>query len=226
MENNMEEEIKAKTYDFSKVKGISDKQLKEHYELYKGYVNNTNKIFKELNTLQDFTDANTTYSKIRSLMLGQSYAVDGVKLHQLYFENLSGNNNIPFGEVLALIKRDFGSYDRWEKLFKAAALSMRGWTVLAIDPIDGRLHIYGSDAHDVGSIWNACPILVLDVYEHAYFIDFGIDRKKYLEAFMKNIDWAVINKRIDECNKKLNRNRDKDLLWDFCPIYNNIYNRR
>lgn len=189
-------EISAKKFNFKSIKGLSMNQLMQHYKLYEGYVNKTNEIWSEMNKIEDFSASNTTYSPVRSLMLGQSYALNGVKLHELYFENMCGSGKGIPGEILKMIKRDFGSYERWLEFFKSAGMSVRGWVVLGIDDIDGKLHIYGLDTHDEGSIWRGWPILVLDVYEHAYMIDFGIDRKKYIDVFIENINWDVVNKRV------------------------------
>lgn len=192
----MNKDIIPKKFNFNDIEGISLSQLKQHYELYEGYVNKLNEIWDILDERKEIKDANSTYSKMRSLQLGQSYALNGVKLHELYFENLGGNKNKPFGKVLDTIEHEFGSYDFFSERFKNVGSSVRGWVVLAIDSKDNKLHIFGSDAHDVGSIWIAHPILVMDVYEHAYMIDFGIDRKKYMDIFMKNINWNVVNNRL------------------------------
>ncbi|MFD3157647.1 superoxide dismutase [Haloimpatiens sp. FM7330] len=188
--------ILPKKFNFNNVKGISKNQLEQHYKLYEGYVRKTNEIWKESEELNDFKGSNTTYSKVRSLKLGESYALDGVKLHELYFENMNCKSNIPYGHIMKLIERDFGSYERFVKYFISVGMAMRGWCVLTIEPLDEKLHIIGQDAHDVGSIWMSNPLLVLDVYEHAYMIDFGINRLEYINIFMKNINWKVVNSRL------------------------------
>lgn len=177
--------------------GFSKKQIEEHYQLYLGYVNKTNEVRQKLETA-DRSTANATYSELRSLKLGEDYAWDGVKLHEWYFENLGGKGGAPTGHVASLIRRDFESIERWEADFKATGLAFRGWAVLAYDMHDKCLHNYGSDAHDVGIIWCAMPLLVLDVYEHAYMIDYGIKRAAYIDAFLKNVDWEVVNHRLHE----------------------------
>lgn len=217
-----ENRIASKKFDFSSIKGISANQLEQHYKLYDGYVKRVNQIWNILDQTSDFNDPNTTFSDIRSLKLGESYALDGVKLHELYFENLTGLNTIPHGPVLELINRDYGSFERFIKRLKDVALAMRGWAILAIDNTDNKLHIFGLDAHDVGAIWMACPILALDVYEHAYMIDFGIDRKKYIDIFIKNIDWNVVNNRLMGCSSFSVASQKKSLkrsLYDCYPTY-------
>lgn len=212
--------IIPKKFNFNKVDGISINQLNQHYKLYEGYVSKLNEIWGILDQNIIYKNPNSTYSKIRSLKLGESYSLDGVKLHELYFENLGGGNNKPFGEVLKLINRDFNSYETFIKRFKNIGLSMRGWVVLAIDPIDDRLHIFGSDAHDVGAIWNSYPLLIMDVYEHAYMIDFGINKKDYIDIFIENINWNVVNKRLaDYYNIKIHKNKN----FNYYPNYFRYY---
>lgn len=187
--------LKPEIFDFSSVSGISAKQLDEHYKLYAGYVNKLNQIWSVQYVPSDFADSNATYSKMRSLKLGETYALDGVKLHNLYFENMTGGSSIPYGPVLNAIANEFSSYENFISCFTDVGLSMRGWVILSIDSIDNKFHIIGSDSHDTGAIWMSHPILVMDVYEHAYFMDFGSDRKKYISTFIKNINWKVLNKR-------------------------------
>ncbi|HDI3057188.1 TPA: superoxide dismutase [Clostridium botulinum] len=188
--------IVAKKYPFDNVKGISLKQLTEHYKLYDGYVNMINKIWSIPNNSKDFKDSNATFSKLRCIKLGESYALDGVKLHELYFQNMT-SGHIPInGPILDKILEDFNSVENFTELFKETGKSMRGWVVLGIDPLDKKLHILGSDSHDNGAIWLAYPLLVMDVYEHAYFMDFGTDKGKYMDAFLQNVNWNLINNRL------------------------------
>lgn len=190
--------IKPKTYDFKSIKGISMKQLEEHYKLYTGYVNKLNEIWNTPYTPNNFTDSNATYSKMRSLKLGETYSLDGIKLHNLYFENITGGCTTPYGPICEAILNQFSSYDSFISYLTNVGLSMRGWVVLSIDSMDNKLHIIGSDSHDTGAVWLSYPILVMDVYEHAYFLDFGTDRKKYISAFIQNINWSVLNKRFQK----------------------------
>jgi len=180
-----------------RMEGISERQIEEHYNvLYKGYVNKLNEIRAKLPDI-DRSKANQTYSDHRAAKVGETFAVNGVRLHEDYFGNLGGSGGRANGRILELIERDFGSYEAWEADFKATGIAVRGWAVLAYDWHDHRLHNYGQDAHDAGAIWSAMPLLVLDVYEHAYFIDYGTKRAPYIEAFMKNVDWDVVNQRAE-----------------------------
>lgn len=190
--------LKPKVFDFSSVKGISKKQLDEHYKLYVGYVSKVNEIWNIPYIPADFTNSNATYSKMRSLKLGETYSLGGVKLHNLYFENMTGGNNIPSGPLANAIKSQFSSYENFISYLTDVGLAMRGWVNLCIDPLDNKLHIIGSDAHDTGVVWLSYPILTMDVYEHAYFMDFGTDKKKYISTFIQNINWDVLNNRLQK----------------------------
>ncbi|TCO73827.1 superoxide dismutase [Marinisporobacter balticus] len=196
--------IVPQKFNFQSVEGISKNQLTQHYQLYKGYVEKINLIWRKLKE-EKFTKPNTTYSPYRCLKLGESYALNGVKLHELYFGNLGGDKNKAYGNLLEKIKKDFESFENWRQDFLDAGKSSRGWVVVAFDLIDGQIRNYLCDAHDQGGIWNSLPILVLDVYEHAYMIDFGIDRNKYLNVFMQNIDWEVCEDRYNKILRHLQK---------------------
>ncbi|QZY53627.1 superoxide dismutase [Crassaminicella profunda] len=212
--------ITPKKFDFRSIEGISRKQLNEHYQLYKGYVKKINLIWRKLKE-EKFIDPNTTYSPYRCLKLGESYALNGVKLHELYFGNLGGRKNKPYGKLLEKIEKDFGSYKNWEKDLLDAGKSARGWVVTAYDLMDDKIRNYLCDGHDQGGIWNALPILVLDVYEHAYMIDFGIDREKYLDIFIKNINWEICEKRYGEILRHVNRPRPRPYPMPMPYFFNN-----
>ncbi|KXZ39416.1 superoxide dismutase, Fe-Mn family [Alkalithermobacter thermoalcaliphilus JW-YL-7 = DSM 7308] len=208
----MKRYLNAKVFDFDQVKGISKNQLLQHYTLYEGYVQKINQIWDELENEENYKDESATYSKIRSLKLGESFALNGVKLHELYFENLGGKNTKPYGQILELINRKYGSYELFKEKFKSIGLAVRGWVVLAIQL--NNLYMFGSDAHDVGAIWSAYPLLVMDVYEHAYMIDFGVNRKQYIDEFFKNINWKIVNERLHSYNNLFNIKKTNDKLYN------------
>lgn len=210
--------MKPEVFNFNSVKGISQRQLNEHYKLYVGYVNILNQIWNTDYTPQNYTDSNSTYSKMRSLKLGETYALNGVKLHDLYFKNMTGGNTTPHGPVLNSIINQFSSYNNFLSYLTNVGLSMRGWAVLSIDSLDNKFHIIGSDLHDKGSVWISYPILVMDVYEHAYFMDFGTNKKEYISTFIKNINWTVVNKRFQKylhLMQLLNMNRNRYIPYEF-----------
>lgn len=177
-----------------KMDGISEKTMTEHYKLYEGYIKKYNEIMQKLSALtdEDYAAANQIYSVIRELKMELTFAVGGVKNHEIYFGHLGGKGGKPEGELLAQIEKDFGSYENWEKDLKATAIGARGWVWLAWDQDYGYLFNYLGDAQNTFPVWNATPILALDTYEHAYFIDYGVARAKYVEAFLKNLDWNVV----------------------------------
>lgn len=175
--------------------GISKRQIDEHHDiLYKGYVNKLNEIETKVSEA-NLAEANATFSLIRELKKEEVFALNAIKLHEGYFENLRANGSAISSDVLDLLKEDFGSYEQWEAEFKALGLAARGWVVLAYDWDDRKLKNYLSDIHSDG-VWSASPLLILDVYEHAYFLDQGTARKAYIEAFMKNVDWDVVAQRV------------------------------
>lgn len=179
--------------------GISRKTHEEHYKLYQGYVNKTNEIRKALAALtsDDFAKGNQTYSLIRSLKVDYTFALGGVKNHELYFENIGGGGSEPSSELRQALMRYFGSFERWQEDLKATGMAARGWVWLAYDHDDGTLFNYIGDAQNTFPVWNATPILALDTYEHAYYYDFQTARAKYLDAFIQAIDWAVVNARYE-----------------------------
>ncbi len=177
------------------VPGISKEQISGHYEvLYKGYCKKINEITTKLKTT-DIEGANATYHPFRELKREEVFTTNATRLHEGYFDSLGGDGEIE-GKIEDWIAEDFGSFESWKKEFAALGMSARGWVVLAYDFTDGRLHSYLSDIHSDG-VWSAAPLLVLDVYEHAYFTDYGTGRKSYIEAYFKNIDWSEVNQKIE-----------------------------
>jgi len=172
--------------------GISLKMIQEHFKLYQGYVKKTNEIQEKIKSA-DKSEANGVFSYIGELKRQETFAVNGMKLHEVYFGHLGGDGKLA-GILVKMIEKDFGSLDSWKEDMIATGISSRGWAVLAFDFKDNRLHNYGCDAHNVGAVWGAVPVIVLDVYEHAYFMDYGVNRKDYLNSFFKNLDWEFANK--------------------------------
>jgi Fe-Mn family superoxide dismutase len=177
--------------------GISRASVEAHYKLYEGYVNKRNEILRRLSDV-DLSAANQVYSEVRALKVELSFAVGGIKNHEIYFEHLGGDGGEPGSIVADLIKRDFGSYADWRADLKATGMGGRGWAWTAYDWDEGRLFNYIGDTQNTFPIWNATPLVALDVYEHAYFLDFQTDRGSYIDAFFDNLDWTVVN---DWCSK-------------------------
>jgi Fe-Mn family superoxide dismutase len=172
--------------------GISRETIEAHYKLYQGYVNKRNEILGKLGEV-DLASANQVYSDLRSLKVDLSFAIGGIKNHEIYFEHLGGPGGDPAGIFGDLVKRDFGSVADWKADLKATGMGGRGWAWAAYDWDEGRLFNYIGDAQNTFPVWNATPLVALDVYEHAYFIDFGTDRAGYIDAFLENLDYDVVN---------------------------------
>jgi len=179
--------------------GISKRTMEEHYKLYQGYVNKANEILDKLASLdKDPAKANPTYSEIRVLKVELTRALGGIKNHEIYFDHLGGPGGKPEGPILQMIERDFGSFEEWQKDLKATGIAARGWAWLAYDWDTGKLFNYIGDEQNTYPVWNATPILALDVFEHAYFIDFGTNKAAYIDAFFRNLDWHAVTKRAEQ----------------------------
>jgi superoxide dismutase, Fe-Mn family len=172
--------------------GISREAVEAHYKLYEGYVSKRNEILGKLAGV-DLSAGNQVYSEVRALKVELSFAVGGVKNHEIYFEHLGGEGGDPSGLIGDLIERDFGSVDDWRADLKATGMAGRGWAWTAYDWDEGRLFNYIGDAQNTFPIWNATPLVALDVYEHAYFLDYRTDRASYIDAFFDNLDWTTVN---------------------------------
>lgn len=175
--------------------GISRKTHEEHHKLYEGYVKKVNEIRGKLAALgtPDAAKANATYSDIRELKVEYTFALGGVKNHELYFGHLGGKGGEPTGPIGDLIKTAFGSYENWKADLKATGIAARGWVWLAHDHTDGSLFNYIGDSQNAFPVWHATPLLGLDVYEHAYYFDFQTARAKHIDAFFEVIDWDTVN---------------------------------
>jgi superoxide dismutase, Fe-Mn family len=172
--------------------GISRAAVEAHYKLYEGYVAKRNEILQRLAEV-DLSAANQVYSEVRALKVDLSFAIGGVKNHEIYFAHLGGGGGNPDGAIAELIERDFGGADAWRADLKASGMAGRGWAWTAYDWDEQRLFNYVGDAQNTFPIWNAAPLVALDVYEHAYFLDYQTDRGSYIEAFFGNLDWDVVN---------------------------------
>ena len=182
-------ELKQALYELD---GISRASVEAHYKLYQGYVNKRNEILGKLEAV-DLAAANQVYSDLRALKVDLSFAIGGIKNHELYFEHLGGSGGDPDGSIGELIRRDFGSAEAWRADLKATGMAGRGWAWTAYDWDERRLFNYVGDAQNSFPIWNATPLVALDVYEHAYFLDYQTDRASYIDAFLANLDWDVVN---------------------------------
>jgi superoxide dismutase, Fe-Mn family len=194
-----EEKMAYTAKDYTKLIGMevfSETLLKNHFTLYQGYVTNTNKLVDILG--QMLKEGKTGTPEYAELKRRFGWEFNGMRLHEYYFENLGGKSALDKASSLSKkITEDFGSYESWEKDFKATG-SMRGigWTVLYQDTMGGKLYNFWINEHDVSHPAGCNPVLILDVFEHAFMIDYGLKRADYIEAFFKNIDWKAAAGRI------------------------------
>lgn len=184
--------------DYSRLKGMpgfSDQALDIHFGLYEGYVNNTNKLLERLDSqLKNGQTATPEYAELKRRL---GWEFDGMRLHEYYFEALDGNGRPDEnGGLEKELEKNFGSLDKWQEDFSAVG-KMRGigWAALYQDVEAGKLINFWINEHNAGHPAGLNPILVLDVFEHAFVPDYGTDKAGYIEAFMKNLDWNVIEKR-------------------------------
>lgn len=131
----------------------------------------------------------------RELGRVQSEKANSVILHELYFAGMRADGGPPKESLKdALVKR-FGSLDRWRMDLEMCAMAANGWAMLAAHPLNGRLYHVVSDAHDVGPLWLARPLVLIDMYEHAYYVDYRNDKGAYVKAWFERIDWAEAERR-------------------------------
>ena len=184
--------------------GISGNQIQQHFTLYEGYVKKLAEVREKLENIseEELKSANQSYSQLRSLKVAETFAMNGITLHEDYFGNLGGEGTKTGDRVEHEIKKEFGSVETFKNNFAACGMAVRGWVMLVWNHFTNKLELVGSDIHDTGSIWRATPILIMDVYEHAYMIDYGVKRPPYIEAFMKNIDWNEVAKRLEGVTAK------------------------
>jgi Fe-Mn family superoxide dismutase len=176
--------------------GFSDALLKNHFTLYQGYVTNTNKeldILEQL--LKEGKSATPEYAELKRRL---GWEFNGMRLHEFYFDNLGGRTPLDADSNLAKkLVDNFGSIDAWDKDFRATgAMRGIGWAVLYQDSVEGKLINFWINEHDEGHPAGCIPILVMDVFEHAYMLDFGLKRADYIDAFFKSIDWEVAEARL------------------------------
>jgi Fe-Mn family superoxide dismutase len=176
--------------------GFSETLLKNHFTLYQGYVTNTNKVLDTLDQISK--DGKTATPEFAELKRRLGWEFNGMRLHEYYFENLGGKSGVDKnGKLAKKVVESFGSYEAWEKDFRATgAMRGIGWVVLYQDIVSGRLINFWVNEHDVSHPAGCVPLLIMDVFEHAFMIDYGLKRADYIEAFFKNIDWSAVESRI------------------------------
>lgn len=178
--------------------GFSETLLKNHFTLYEGYVKNTNKASEALNKLEK---ASPEYAEVKRRF---GWEFNGMRLHEYYFGNMKkgGSELDKDSELFKNLKDDFSSYDNWAEDFKAVG-GMRGigWVIFYHDPLNKRFFNVWINEHDVGHLAGGTPLLVLDVFEHAFVLDYGLKKADYIEAFFKAIDWGEVTERFSKSKK-------------------------
>jgi superoxide dismutase, Fe-Mn family len=190
---------KPKQFKLSGLKGISDRTLEMHFSLYEGYVKNTNTLTErllEITRNKKASEKDPAYTEL-TRRLGFEYG--GMVLHEYYFENLAPNGKGALGsEFKDAFEKSFGSFENWRADF-AAVGGMRGvgWAILYQDPVAQQLSNHWITLHHVGVPSGFKPILVMDVWEHAYLLDYKpSERNNYVDAFFSNINWDVVQRRL------------------------------
>jgi Fe-Mn family superoxide dismutase len=187
----------AKTYTLQ-LEAISAEQLEQHYKLYQGYVTQTNTLNDKITELR--AAGKTGTPEFNELRRRFGFEYDGMRLHEYYFGNMTAQSGpVPAnGKLATLLTEEFGSVEVWEKDFRATgAMRGIGWAILYQDPCTGRLQNFWITDHEFGHPAGFTPILVMDVWEHAYCVDWKpTERPKYIDAFFKHIDWAAVEARL------------------------------
>ena len=198
--NQRKSPIPYRAEDFSHLigmPGFSEKLLKMHFTLYQGYVKNTNYLLSELSRMIDEGKGKSYEFGALKRRLGWEF--DGMKLHEYYFSNLGGSKPLnPQSELYKTLSDQYGDFETWKQDFiDTGTMRGIGWVILYRDPKSGRLANTWINEHDVGHLSGGSLLLVLDVWEHAYITQYGLNRAKYIEVFFNNIDWDEVNQRYE-----------------------------
>lgn len=187
------------------MQGFSETLLKNHFTLYQGYVKNANKLLDEaIELCKDNRTETPDYAELKRRL---GWEFNGMRLHELYFGNLGGkspvNKNGAFARILT---RDFGSIEAWEKDFRGTGM-MRGigWSILYQDTTNGKLINFWINEHDTGHPAGCNPLLIMDVFEHAFMTDYQLKRADYIEAFMKNVNWTIVKNRLEQFEQAMKK---------------------
>jgi superoxide dismutase, Fe-Mn family len=193
----------SKNYDhlLGGLKGFSDALLQNHFTLYAGYVTNTNQLADAMNvSLKEGKAETAEYAELKRRF---GWEFNGMRLHEYYFENIArgGGSLDPKSGLFQKITESFGSYESWERDFKAVgAMRGIGWAGLYFDGRARRLFNVWINEHDGGHLSGAAPLLLMDVFEHAFMMDYGVKRADYIEAFFGVLDWGVVFRRWTEAS--------------------------
>lgn len=190
----MAKEIRNYKHLLGKLEGISDPQLEAHFGLYEGYVKKMNEIEEKLEKT-DKSLSNYSFGEYSELKRRYSVPYMGSYLHEMYFDNLIANGS-PSQKFEELAKTSFGSFDGWKQDAKATGLAVPGWVLTCLETTSGKLKNLQIMEHHIGFLVNHIPVLVLDTWEHAFFLDHKANRGAYIDVFFKNINWDIVNERL------------------------------
>lgn len=181
------------------IKGLSDQLLNNHFMLYQGYVTNTNKLMEKLLGMAK-TGGDLTSPEFAEMKRRFGWEWNGMMLHEYFFENMAigGSELDKTSKLSEQFTKNFNGYETWQKAFRATGM-MRGvgWIIAYYDPrVDQIFNIWVNE-HESGHLAGLKPILVMDVFEHAFMLDYGVKRADYIETFFKAINWDIVAKRFD-----------------------------
>ena len=191
---------KPRQFNLSGLKGISDKTLEMHFKLYEGYVSNVNKLNERIaEILSDGNVDQEEFPAYSELTRRLGFEYNGMVLHEFYFQNLKrGGTGTPGRAFVNAAEASFGTYETWMADFVGVG-KMRGvgWAICYQDPATGVLSNHWITLHEIGNVSGYLPILVMDVWEHAFILDYApADRPKYIDAFFSNVDWDAVQTRL------------------------------
>jgi Fe-Mn family superoxide dismutase len=187
-------------WELSGLAGISDATLETHFGLYEGYVKNTNLLNEQLAELRARRDGNATNPAFSELVRRLGFEYNGMRLHEYYFDNLmsDGQGDPGGGRLYEALGRSYGGFEEWKRDFIAVG-NMRGigWAIAYLDETNGQITNHWIDDHENGHLAGFVPIVVMDLWEHAFIKDYKPSEKdKYIEAFFENLDWNRCESRL------------------------------
>lgn len=192
-------EVKPLPFAPSKLTGLSEKLITSHHQNnYTGAVKRLNLIQQQIGSLA----ADAPPYQLGALKREELVATNSMILHELYFGNLGGAGKAS-GKIVDLLKAEYGTLEAWDHEFRLAAMSLAGgsgWMILDYDPHSGRVHSHWAADH-TNSLAGGVPLLVLDMYEHSYHIDYSANARGYVDAFFQNVNWDEVNKRSERAAK-------------------------
>jgi Fe-Mn family superoxide dismutase len=200
----MTKTFEEKKFNIPTLTGISEKAIEEHLKLYSGYVKNTNTILAKID--QYAADSESHAYALGELQRRFGFEFDGMRNHEYYFTHLANDPTPPaaISPLKKAVEEEWGDFDLWLNRFKSIALTRGiGWAILYYDAQTKRLLNSWIDEHHLGQLVGLPPILVLDMWEHAYFIDYTPgEKKKYIEAFFENINWQSVEQNFVDATRK------------------------